>query len=103
MNYEYGVLENFSNFAKHGLKFEQVIEFEWETALIKQDQRRNYLETRFQATGYIFDRLYVLVFCERSDIIRVISLRKANYREIKDYAKTETQYAVSNSERRRTD
>lgn len=102
MNYEYDVLKNLSNFAKHGLKFEQVIEFEWETALIKEDQRRNYLETRFQATGYISDRLYVLVFCERSDGIRVISLRKANHREINSYAKTETKYTVSDSERRRT-
>ena len=97
MNYEYDVLKNFSNFAKHGLKFEQVVEFEWETALIKQDQRRSYLETRFQAIGYISDRLCVLVFCERSEALRVISLRKANFREIKGYAKTETQYTVSDS------
>jgi len=90
LNDEYDVLKNLANFAKHGLKLEQVIEFEWETALIKEDQRRNYLETRLQATGYISDRLYVIVFCKRNDIIRVISLRKANYREIKGYAKTET-------------
>jgi len=103
LNYEYDVLKNLSNFAKHGLKLEQVIEFEWETALIRQDQRRNYPETRFQATGYISDRLYVLVFCERTDLIRVISLRKANHREINSYAKTETKYTASDNERRRKD
>ena len=40
------------------------------------------------ATGYIADRLYTMAFTIRGDSVRIISLRKANDREIKTYEKT---------------
>ena len=61
---------------------------EWETAVVHEDTRKQYAEPRFQATGYIGDRLHVMVFCLRADAVRVISLRKANKREGKSYAET---------------
>ncbi len=39
-------------------------------------------------TGYIGHRLHVMVFCLRAETVRVISLRKANPREVKIYAET---------------
>jgi uncharacterized DUF497 family protein len=51
------------------------------------DNRRHYAETRFRATGLIEQRVYVLVFCFRETKIRLISLRKANLREVKRYAR----------------
>ncbi len=66
--------------------FEQASDFEWETAVVRADCRQSYLETRFQAIGYIGNRLYVLVFCLRENEVRIISLRKANRREIEHYA-----------------
>jgi len=38
--------------------------------------------------GYIGDRLFNVVFVERGEERRIISLRKANQREVKRYAKT---------------
>ncbi len=60
--------------------------FEMETVLIRLDIRRSYDEPRFNALGYIGKRLYHLTFTVRGDVIRVISFRKANRREVKYYA-----------------
>lgn len=38
--------------------------------------------------GYIGLRLFAMAFVERSDECRIISLRKANSREVKLYAET---------------
>ena len=57
----------------------------WETAVVCEDTRKHYAEPRFEATGLIGIRLHVMVFCLRADVIRVISLRKANPREVKSY------------------
>jgi len=81
MNYEFDT-------AKHGLSLAEVESFDWETALILEDMRTQYAERRFTASGYIGERLYVMVFCLRADVVRVISLRKANKREEKNYANT---------------
>ncbi|WP_407661989.1 BrnT family toxin [Moraxella pluranimalium] len=44
-----------------------------------------YPEVGYCALGYINSRLYALVFTETALGIRVISLRKANRREVKKY------------------
>ncbi len=56
--------------------------------MVREDTREHYAETRFEAKGYIGNRLHVMVFCIRSEVVRVISLRKANPREVKSYAET---------------
>jgi uncharacterized DUF497 family protein len=43
------------------------------------------VEARFQALGEIDGRVYMLVFTPRGGDVHVISLRKANRREIKRY------------------
>jgi hypothetical protein len=63
-------------------------EFEWEAVLVKVDDRQQYAETRFEATGYIGERLHVMVFCLRQNAVRIVSLRKANSKEVKRYAET---------------
>ena len=65
MNYEHDPKKLAENVAKHGVWFREAEFFEWETALVKPDERRHYAETRFEATGYIVLRLHVLVFCFR--------------------------------------
>ena len=61
---------------------------EWATALMEVDTRKAYGERRFQVLGYIGDRLHAMVFTPREGQVNVISLRKANSREVKKYAKT---------------
>ncbi|WLE96580.1 MAG: BrnT family toxin [Candidatus Electrothrix communis] len=88
MKIEYDPNKNRRNITKHGISFDLAERFEWDTALIWEDTRYNYGETRFCALGYIEIRMYHLVFTYRDDTVRVISLRKANKREIKHYAET---------------
>lgn len=88
MDYEFDPAKDNSNLDKHGLSLADAESFEWETAVVREDTRRQYAEQRFEATGYIGQRLHVMIYCLRSDTVRVISLRKANYREEKRYAET---------------
>ncbi len=73
------------NIAIHGMGFDAVSEFDWETALTVQDTRKDYGEERFISYGNIEGRLHVLVWTPRSGIVRPISLRKANQREKRRY------------------
>ncbi|MBV9655681.1 MAG: BrnT family toxin [Acetobacteraceae bacterium] len=62
------------------LSFELVHELAWETALILEDSRRDYGETRLRVLALIGNQLHAAVVTPRGDV-RVISLRKANRRE----------------------
>jgi hypothetical protein len=76
------------NIAKHGLPLSLAADLEWASALVWRDLRRDYGEVRMVAIGYIGLRLYQVVFVDRADERRLISLRKANVRETRRYAKT---------------
>lgn len=86
MEIEFDPSKNLKNRLKHGCSLSDVEAFDWETVQIEIDSRRDYAEQRFEATGFIADRLHVLVFCLRDGATRVISLRKANTREVRSYA-----------------
>jgi uncharacterized DUF497 family protein len=85
MHYEFDPAKNESNLNKHGLSLAEAEGFEWETAVVCEDTRTQYAEQRLSATGLIGDRLHVMVYCLRGHAVRVISLRKANLREVKRY------------------
>ena len=68
---------------KHGVDFEAIQLFVWGTAVIERSDR--YGEVRFGALGYIDDLLYYVVFTERGDATRIISLRRANAIERRRY------------------
>jgi uncharacterized DUF497 family protein len=82
---EFDAVKNAKNLAKHGLSLEAVQEFEWDKAMLAQDTRKDYGETRIIATGYIRTRLYVMIYTERGLAKRIISLRKANDKERQNY------------------
>ncbi|MBP6020449.1 MAG: BrnT family toxin [Burkholderiaceae bacterium] len=86
MKYEYDAKKLAANVQNHKIWFHEANFFEWSTAVIRIDGRHSYPETRFEAIGYIDSRLYVLVFCLRISRVRIISLRKANTREVNRYA-----------------
>lgn len=77
--------KNDQNLSERQLSFTRVIDFDWGSALVKEDVRKNYPERRFIAIGYLDKRLHVLCFAETELGIRVISFRKANKREGKVY------------------
>jgi uncharacterized DUF497 family protein len=75
------------NVADRGLSFDLVERLEWETALVVEDIRRDYGETRLQVLALMDGRLYAAVVTPRGEDLRVISFRKANHREVIRYGK----------------
>jgi len=92
MNVTFDPSKDAANLAKHGVTLTEATGFEWGTAVMWPDTRRDYGEARMVALGYIGLRIMVLVFVDRPPEQpterRVISLRKANSREVKRYAET---------------
>ena len=74
------------NKSKHGLSLSEAAKLEWEDALVWQDTRRDYGEARMIALGVIGARLYCVIYVDREDARRIISLRKASYKEGVYYA-----------------
>jgi uncharacterized protein len=85
MHIEFDVTKNATNVRERGLSFERVAEFDFTTAVMAQDSRKAYPEVRIVAVGFLTQRLHVLCFTPVAGGIRVISFRKANAREVKDY------------------
>lgn len=77
-----------ANLVKHGIDFGRVTAFAWELALVRADLRFEYGEVRLLATAPMhdeWDRLFVLVYTVERRSVRVISLRRASNREIRNY------------------
>jgi len=51
VNYEFDLTKDDGNLEKHGLSLADAEDFEWETAVIHEDTRKQYAEPRFQAAG----------------------------------------------------
>jgi len=86
MTYEWDEGKRKTNLEKHGIDFSAIHLFGWECATIFADQRIDYDEPRMVAYGSINGRLVVVVYTIRGDeTIRVISMRKANKREVSKY------------------
>ena len=85
MKIEFDPDKNEANQRKHGISLADAERIAFETARIDHDHRYAYGEERFQARGLIDGRLHLLAFTMRGDVLRAISLRKANTREVKRY------------------
>jgi uncharacterized DUF497 family protein len=78
--------KNTANIRERGLPFSLVKDaFDWASAQVVEDKRRNYGERRYRALGLIGTRLHALIYTPRGTGIHVISLRKANQREVRRY------------------
>jgi uncharacterized DUF497 family protein len=75
------------NLRARGLSFELAAHFDFDSAFIVEDARRDYGETRYRALGMMGEDLAVLVFTMPGAIVRVISLRLANRKERAIYGK----------------
>ncbi|MDO5680970.1 MAG: BrnT family toxin [Pelistega sp.] len=86
MKIEFDLKKNLANIEQRGICFSTVVNFDFENALeVIQDVNG---EIRYFALGTIHKRLYALVYTLRGDcVLRVISLRKANKREVILYEK----------------
>ena len=88
MQLSFDPAKNERNIEERGLAFKLVSELDWVHAVIDEDTRKNYGEHRFRVLGCINERLYAVVFTPRAHKMHIISLRKANSREVERYGKT---------------
>lgn len=73
------------NIAKHGVSLAEAAWLDWDNAQVASDERHAYGELRQVALAPMKGRLWVVVFTDRPEGRRVISLRKANLREYRRY------------------
>jgi uncharacterized protein len=76
-----------SNLSKHGLSLAAAAELSWDAALVWIDDRADYGEVRMVALAPIGDILFFVAFVDREEARRIISLRRANRREVSHYVK----------------
>ncbi|TBR09474.1 MAG: BrnT family toxin [Rugosibacter sp.] len=88
MRIEFDPAKNAANQAKHGVPLSMAEELDWEAALVWVDDRLEYNERRMIALAPKTEILYYVAFVDRGDVRRVISLRRANRREVKHYVES---------------
>jgi len=86
MDFEWDPSKSDACYAERGFDFAYVVQaFLDPKRMVSKDQRWEYGEDRFQLTGAIETRLFVVVYTMRKASTRIISARKANQREVKRY------------------
>ncbi|SFM13543.1 BrnT family toxin [Nitrosomonas communis] len=86
MNFEWDEAKSEACFRERGFDFAYAAHAFFDpNRVIQLDARYSYNEERYQLMGKIEQRLFVLVYTPRSDVMRIISARKANQREIRYY------------------
>jgi uncharacterized DUF497 family protein len=88
MRVEFDPAKDAVNQAKHGLSLSLAEELDWDAALVWVDDRYEYGELRMIALAPKTQTLYYVAFVERGEARRIISLRRANRREVKRYVKS---------------
>ena len=53
--------------------------------IVHADNRHSYGEDRYQVMGRIEQRVFLVVYTQRQHATRIISARKANLREVRNY------------------
>lgn len=85
MRVEFDPAKDAANQAKHGVSLAMAGDLDWEAALVWFDERFEYGESRMIALAPQTEILYCVAFVDRGEVRRVISLRRANRREVKHY------------------
>lgn len=86
MKFEWDEAKRLVNLEKHGIDFIDAPELFTGGMVIALDRRIDYGEARFIGFGVLKQRVMAVVFSRRKpNLIPIISLRKANRREQKQY------------------
>ncbi|RFO98937.1 BrnT family toxin [Rhodoferax lacus] len=88
MQMTFDPVKDASNLEKHGVSLALALELDWESALVWVDARFEYGELRMIALAPLTGILYCVVFVDREPVRRIISLRRANRREVKHYVQS---------------
>ncbi len=86
VNFEWDEAKSEVCFQARGFDFAYALQaFIDPNRVVHQDLRHHYGEDRYQLMGRIEGRLFVVVYTTRQGAIRIVSARKANQREVKQY------------------
>jgi uncharacterized DUF497 family protein len=85
MRVEFDEVKSGSNEHKHGVPLSLAASLDWSEMMSRPDTRRDYGELRELGFVPVDGRLYTVVFTQRGDVFRVISLRKSSNREMDHY------------------
>ena len=85
MEIEFDEAKSAKNERERGLPFALAILLFAGARLEWEDRRKDYGEDRVNALGEIEGRVFFATYTKRGEIIRIISFRKANAREIRLY------------------
>jgi uncharacterized DUF497 family protein len=86
MEFEWDETKSDACFTERGFDFAYVAQAFFDPdRLVEIDDRYDYGEERYRLMGRIQGRLFVVVYTLQNGVIRIISARKANQREIKRY------------------
>ncbi|MRX51126.1 BrnT family toxin [Paracoccus sp. S-4012] len=70
-----------ANLIKHGVDFAAAERLDWTAAVVIEDDRHDYGETRLRVAAPIDGRWHMAVVTPRDGRLRIISLRRANAKE----------------------
>ena len=93
MEIEWDDVKRRTNLKSHGVDFAEARFFDFAEAEERLDDRfdgtsEGYREERIEALGPIGNTLYVMIYTMRGEICRIISLRKAQSREVDRYVES---------------
>lgn len=88
MRIEFDPSKDQINQTKHGLSLAFASELDWDAAWARIDERYDYGEVRMIALAPRMEVLYYVVFVDRGEVFRIISLRRANRREVTLYVQS---------------
>ena len=97
MKIDFDPAKDIANRNKHGESLGAAEGIDWEKVIVSQDLRHDYREMRQVGYAPKAGRLYCVVFVDRGNVRRIISLRKANKREIRDYVNARDVYGFHSS------
>jgi uncharacterized DUF497 family protein len=86
MEFEWDNIKSNGCFTERGFDFLYVTKaFEDPQGYLVRDHRWDYGEDRFRLLARIEGRIFCVVYTVRGSVIRIISARKANHRETREY------------------
>ncbi|MGH9949723.1 MAG: BrnT family toxin [Pyrinomonadaceae bacterium] len=87
MRFEWDESKNESNRIKHGIDFRDAAKVFDEFTYTESDERFDYGEQRFLTFGLLFGEVVAISHTENDELIRIISVRKAERNEQEAYYK----------------
>jgi uncharacterized DUF497 family protein len=87
LEFEWNPEKSESNLAKHGFDFEDASQIFYGPVLVRQSDREN--EKRWIAIGCLQNKSIAVVVARRTEVIRIISARRARKNEEREYRKAQ--------------